>query len=330
MKPNRLYRSALVSTMAWIFISSIAFAGEPAEGEPSPGFFGNIFIGGGYSSGDFSLEDASEDDNKTISSLSQSPKSHSGFDCIVEGELNYLFPTGTVVSLDMAGGAGLNMEGGYGLGVSQFTDDLGLFSLAGYYSDTEVWADPFVTGKPRFRTDRETMGIALGWEGIMETDFSLHYGFEDVDVENDISGNADRRVKRGGNIHHLGVNYILFCKDTHELTVGLLGEIGDIDGEAYAFKGGQIELSHTFQGNDWDFSTGVYWGKRDYDAIHPSFGQTREDTRYGADAAYTLYNPFGLERYYLSVFAGYEKEDSNIRFYEQSGWNTGFGVGFRF
>ncbi|WDP88846.1 MAG: DUF2860 family protein [Desulfobacter sp.] len=330
MKSKGMSKIILTAALAVMWMVSGALAGEGPVDEAEYGFSGSIFMGGAYSRGELSLEDASEDDNKTLASLSQSPATSSGGGFLVGGDLNYLFSTGTMVTLDTAGGPGMNMEGDYGLVISQYAGDLGTFSMAGYYSEKDVWSDPFVTGSARSKTEMKTLGVVLAWEEILETEFSLRYGYEDADVENDISGSTNSRLKRDGSIHHLGLDWGLFSIGAHEMTAGLLGEIGNIDGDAYAFKGGQASLGYTFHGNGWEFETGLYLGKRDYDGIHPRFGKEREDTRYGIDTAWTLYNPLGFENYFISLFAGYDKADSNIGFYDQSAWSAGAGIGLRF
>lgn len=330
MKMQSLKTIVLAGLFMTMFIPSAATAGETGDDVPQPGFSGMIFIGGAYSSGDLPLDDASENDNQTISSLGHSPESTSEVSFIIGGELNYLFETGTMVSILGDGNTGLNMEGGLGLGISQFAGDLGIFSLAGFYAEKDVWADPFVTGTARSKTDEKTIGVVVSWEDILASDFTMRYGYEDVDVDNDLSGKANNRLNRDGGVHHLGLEYALLSNGTHEISTRIEAEIGDMDGSAYEYKGGELGLNHVFNGNGWDLQTGLYLGRRDYDGTHPAFGKEREDTRYGIDASYTLYTPFGLENYFVTFFGGYDNVDANIGFYDKSVWCAGAGVGLKF
>lgn len=298
--------------------------------EVQPGFSGTVFMGGGYSSGDLSLEDASEDDNKILSSLDHSPNSSSGGLLMVGGELNYLFTTGTMITLDLTGASGMNMVGEAGFKVTQFTESAGYFSLGSYYSQKDVWKDPFVTGTARTKTDEESISMVLGWEEILNSALSLTYGYEAIEVDDDLSGKRNRLLKRKGAIHRLGVDYVLLTTKNHDLSATVVGELGDIEGGAYTFKGGETALDYTLSGKQWDISTVVYFGLRQFDESHPEFNKEREDNRYGVNATYTLYDPLGMDGVFVSLVVAYDKVDSNISFYDQNIWSVGSGVGFTF
>ena len=196
----------------------------------------------GISGRDLSLDDASGDDNKTIGSLHQSARGPSRFVPIIGGALNYNNDsTGTMASL--------NAEDGFRLDITQHAGGLGLFMAGVYYAEEDVWADPFLTGRARSKTGRETVGIAAGWEEILASGFTLLYALETIDIENDIAGKRDTRLKRDGNLHNMELSYTILEMDRHFLSTGLVCEIGDLDGSAQALQGLRpFRLIHFQQG----------------------------------------------------------------------------------
>jgi hypothetical protein len=127
------------------------------------------------------------------------------------------------------------------------------------------------------------------------------YGFEVIDIENDVAGTRHPRLKREGNIHHIGLTCGLFSQDPHSISAGLTGILDKMDGDAESFKGGNVEITHTFSRKNWDLETSVLFGKRHYDETHPEFGKTRNDSRYGVETAFTRYHPFGFENFFDPV-----------------------------
>lgn len=323
MKQNRLNKFILVVTVLGSFITSNALAEDRALDMPEPGFSGFLMVGGGFSSGKTGLDDAAEDDDKTIGSLNESGKSRSEFMPIFDGALNYNFmETGTMVSI--------NSENGWGMDISQFVGGLGMFSTGGHFGTEDVWADPYLTGTPRSKTDRDVLAFNFGWEQIMESDFSICYTLQTIDVDNDTAGKQDARLKRDGTIHNFNLSYLLFSNDAHALLTGLGYEIGNLDGSAQEYKGYELFLSHCYTGNEWDLTTSLSYGKKDFDKSHPKFNKTRDDNSYAVDTAYTLYNPFGFQDYFVTLFGGYEARDSNISFYDSSVFSSGLAVGLTF
>ncbi|SDT89734.1 DUF2860 family protein [Desulfobacula phenolica] len=306
-----------------LFLLSLFFVNAYAGAPPEGGFSGYLFLGGAYGKKDMSLNDASDSENSTINSLTQSSKSISEFSPFFGGSLNYTFAqTGTTL--------GLGGDDGAGAFISQYMGNFGTISLGMNYSQEDVWEDPFLLGVKRKETDIETIGYFLTWEQIMDTSFSLSYGFQTIDIDKDLSGKRDKRLKRDGDIHTLNIGCNFFENEAHEISAGLTYDYADLTGSSSAYKGMGLEFSHMLKGDDWEIETGISFLKRDYDKSHPEFSKIREDKEFEIESAYTLFNPLGFNDFFVTISASYSINDSNIKFYESSELSSGLGFGYIF
>ncbi len=320
LKPISLviFCSATLYLILFFFVSS--HAGEP----DANGFSGYIMAGGAYSAGEPSLDDASTDKNRRITSLSQSPRKISEPSLVVLGGLNYTFAsTETKLSIGTGGGSGL-------FSISQPVSGLGNFSMGLSYMEDEVWQDPFVTGANRAETDRETKGLVLSWDSVLNSGFNFSYAIDDVDIENDVAGNRNQSLKRDGKRHTVRGGSRLFATETQELSTGILFERSDMTGKSVSCDGYGIELTHVLKKEGWDIETGLSFVYHDYDRVHPEFNKTREENILNLESAYTLHEPFGFKNYFITLFGSYVLSDSNINFYDASSLTGGLGIGYEF
>ena len=298
------------------------YGGDPIEGNIQNGFSGSLMVGGGVFTGDLS-QDIADDDQKTISNLNQKGENDTEFIPLIIGDINYTF-------VDARIRLGMDFTNGPGAYVHHYIPGVGILALRMGISSDEVWADPYLTNTARSKTDMDTVRATLGWKHVFESPFSLRYGLESRDIDNDLVGTQENSLKREGEIHNFQADYLILNTGAHRLTTGLVYELADLDGKAEAYKGYGAEIAHVFQANRWDLKTAVSGMKKDFDGRHIKFNKTREDKIYTVDTAFTFYRPFGFDNYFISVFGAYTLTDSNIDFYESKGLTTGIGVGFTF
>lgn len=320
MKFKKVINGLWVAALLGLLLAGNAVA---KEDEKKEGFSGFVFLGVAYTDKEMSLDDASEDKNQSISSFNQSTKNESEFSALVTGALNYRFKSGTTIGFGDA-------DHGLALYVMQEIKDVGSIYLGVTGEEEDVYSDPFVVGSARVKTDKESFKISLGWEKIMQSAVSVAYSINSIDIENDISGKRDSNLKRDGEIHTLDVSALVFENETHEFGAGIAFSIADMSGKSYSNAGVGLELFHTYKGNKWDVQTGVSVKYAEYDGRHSEFNKTREDTFASLGSSYTLYDPFGFEDFFISVFATYSQNGSNINFYDSSELITGMGVGYSF
>ncbi|MCP4116689.1 MAG: DUF2860 domain-containing protein [Desulfobacteraceae bacterium] len=311
------------SLFALAFTFTLAHAQDGQE-EERGGIFGTIMVGGMYQTGKPGLLSTDNSDRKTLTSLGDSDKSDDGFQAMVMGEIGYRFDeTGTEVSMGF-------MDGMPGLTLAQEVDGLGLFSLSGGWGREDVWKDPYVTGKARRKTDMDVMEFSVAWEDIMETPFMVGYTFTNIDVDKDLAGIRHKDLRRDGNVHTLELGSPLFMGEQNSVFANLACAIGDMDGRSNSYTGWNLGFTHMLDMEGWSLETTVAAGRRDYDEKHPDFNRTRDEKEYTIGTEYTLYRPFGMENYFVSVFAFHTRVDANINFFDSDDTTTGMAIGYSF
>lgn len=286
------------------------------------GLSGFVLLGGMYSSGKMSLNDASENQNKWINSVNNSGDKHSYGSPLIMGALSYtLVDTGTIFTL---GGEGL------GGGISQSTDHWGNINIGIYFESEKVWKDPFLTNSKRSRTNRDSLLYSLEWSDIMNTPLFFHYQLEDIDIDDDLAGQRNKRLQRNGQVHQLSLGSGLFMNDHQALAVELLYDQANLSGESMSYQGGGAALFYILNGINWELESRCSYQHLKYDGRHPEFDKTRKDHVYGIESELTFFQPFGLENYFITVMISYENIDANIDFYDAAPVTTGLAIGFNF
>lgn len=345
MQKHPILTKLCTQLFLFTLVLSSAYAGD-FEDENKPGFSGYVLpmIGIGKSK---SLGDVS-DENKKIDSLDQEAKSetdaipvflwqvaftlknertrfHVGTPetNIVEG--NFLFETGVSHEL----------EGGTILTAAWIPRIPGL--------DDEVWKDPYLTGRSREETDRESQGFSLGTEYIFDSPFSLKYSFATQKIEDEQSGLSLSKnpgskltvtdlasLRRSGNFHQVEGNVMIPLGDSLMLQPGLNYMRGDTDGAANRFNdfGGTITLM--YMQPKYEFHADVSLNSRNYDNSNPVFAKKRDDLEFDTTIGFGYLKPFGFEKAKISILGTYSKRNSSIKFHDSQSMMAGVGISYVF
>ncbi len=228
------------------------------------------------------------------------------------------------------------------LGLKQEVGSLGVFQAGFLFSDrVKVWRDPYVTSRNRDATGRQNVGGQLVWDKVFGSNLELEYSLRKVDITNESSGNflglsnSDRgRLDRNGTVHRASAGYGLKFGNRHTLTPQIAFFYDDLDGEAMANNGVDLQLTYLYGGDPVSLVLNGFVGQADYDKRNPIYGKTRDDDRYGASATLYYKNPWGwsmLGSEPMQFFAtgAYYAVDSNIDFYNQEAILGMGGVVFR-
>jgi hypothetical protein len=322
-----------------VFALVVILAGSPASAlDPipqKPGFSGYIQPGVGYLSIEsntvakilsFDLSD------QRIDSLDDEPDSESTVIFTAPFKLAYTFANRrTEVFLGTEVGDLLSFDSAQQLAVKQDIGSLGVFQAGLLFSgNVKVWRDPYLTGRDRDDTGRQNVGGQLVWDKFLGSNLELEYVYRKVDITNESSGNsiaeltnADRdRLDRNGAVHRASIGYLLEFGDHHKLRPQIGMNYDDLDGEAMANTGYNLQLTYLYNLDPVSLVLNGYFGQADYDKRNPVFGKTREDDLYGASASVYYTNPWGWSllgsqsaRFFVT--GAYGGADSNIDFYNQ-------------
>ena len=336
--------AATVFSLALIVAGSPASALDPISNQS--GFSGYIQPGLGYlniKSNTVAKVLSFDLSDQKISDLNDEPDSQSTVLFTVPFKLAYTFAgTRTEVFLGTDVGDLLSFDTAQQLGVKQGVGSLGVFQAGLLFSgNVRVWKDPYVTGQNRDDTDRRNVGGQLVWDKIFGSDLELEYSLRKVDIGSEKSGqflgltNSEQdRLDRNGTVHSLSAGYGIKFGGNHRLTPQITLSYADLDGEAMANTGVDLQLRYIYDGDPITLVLNGYVGQADYDKSNPVFGKTRDDDSYGVTATVYYKNPwgwalFGSEPMKFFVTGAYTAVDSNIDFYNQEAVLGMAGIAFR-
>jgi hypothetical protein len=279
---------------------------------------------------------------KNINNLNDEPDSESTVLVTVPFNLAYTFAgTRTQVFLGTEVGDMLSFDTAQQLGVKQEIGSLGVLQAGLLFSgNVRVWKDPYVTGQDRDDTSRKNMGLQLVWDKVFGSDLELEYSIRKVDIGSEKSGeflgltNSEQdRLDRNGTVHRVSAGYG-FKFGSHKLVPQIVMFFEDLDGEAMANTGADLQLTWILDEDPFSFVLNGYIGLADYDKSNPIYDKTREDDRYGLSASLYYKNPwgwslFGSEPMKFFVTGAYFGVDSNIDFYNQEAILGMAGISFR-
>jgi hypothetical protein len=343
-----MFKNGFVAVAAAVFLLAGATGALALDPIPQKsGFSGFIHPGAGYLSIEsntvakvlsFDLSDEGIDD------LGDGPDSESTAIFTVPYNLAYTFAgSRTQLFLGTELGDLLAFDTAQQLGVKQEAGSLGVFQAGFLFSDrVKVWRDPYLTGRDRDATGRRNIGGQLVWDKIFGSNLELEYSLRQVDINNESSGdsiatlsNAQRdRLDRNGTVHRASAGYGFTFGGRHTLRPQLTFFYEDLDGEAMANTGADLQLTYIYGGDPVSLVLNGFVGQADYDKSNPIYGRTREDDRYGASATVYYKNPWGWsllgsDPMQFFVTGAYYAVDANIDFYDQQAILGLGGVVFR-
>lgn len=342
-----MFKNGIIAAV--LAIALLAGAGLALALDPIPkqsGFSGYIQPGGGYLSIksntvakvlNFDLSDQRIDD------LDDEPDSESTAIFTLPYKIAYTFAgSRTELFLGTEVGDLLSFDTAQQLGVKQEIGSFGVLQAGLLFSGiVRVWKDPFVTGEDRDDTSRQNVGGQLVWDKIFGSNLELEYSFRKVDIGSEKSGDSlafltdsqRDRLDRNGMVHRASVGYgFKFGQNTLTPQVAIFS--ADLDGEAMANTGVDVQLTYLYDGDPITLVLNGYVGQADFDKSNPVFDKTRDDDRYGAMATVYYKNPwgwtlFGSEPMRFFVTGAYFAVDSNIDFYNQEAILGMGGIAFR-
>jgi len=344
MKKNILLIVVALTTMLLVG-ADLATALEPVRNES--GFSGFFRPGVGFLSyktnmvASFLGFDLSD---KKTDSLFDSPDSESTAIVLFPFALQYTFAsTRTEVFLGTVLEDLVRFDYAQQLGVKQGIGRFGILQAGFLFSSipAKVWKDPYVANQNRSDTKRKSMGFRLVWDRIVDTDLQLQYTYRNIDISKERSGEflglnaGDRdRLKRDGDNHSVEVLYRFTLAEKHRLTPAFIYTYDDRDGSAMKNNIYDFQFTYGYDSDPITLILNAFIGWADYDKENPIYNKKQDNDRYGINAQFYYVNPWGWTllnskpmRFYVS--AAYIDIDSNINFYDEQGFITTVGVGWR-
>ena len=283
--------------------------------------------------------------DETIHSYTQSPDSETQGLPVFNGELAYTFAaTRTQLTLGSTIEDIARLENAQQLAVKQELPDKSLMSLGALFSGipAEVWKDPYLTGTPREKTDRESSGVKFAFDKIIGSGLEFIYTYRKIEIDDEQSGNstgltaAERELlRRDGDHHKYNLLYQFNIENTHFIEPAVAYFDQKKDGDAMSNDGYELQLTYLYRSDPITFVATGMLGKADYERENPLYNQTREDDLYLLGVQIYYKEPFGWKPFENAAFSvycafSYYYEDANIDFYDTELSMVDAGIMFRF
>lgn len=233
----------------------------------------------------------------------------------------------------------LRFDASTGIGVAQELPDKSVITGRYLFTSipTKVWADPYVAGQARNKTDRKANGARLTWSGLLGSGYTAQFTYRDIDIDDEDSGQAlglsqsDRkRLKRAGDVYRYDLRYLFDLGDRHHLEPELLYIDRDLDGGAMKNQEFGVQLNYLYRGSGFHVVANAYLARADYDKRNPIYNKTREDDIYGVGGRYFYHDPFGFKDWSAVLGLAWYRGDSNISFYNESFLNASVSALYAF
>jgi hypothetical protein len=226
-------------------------------------------------------------------------------------------------------------------GVRQELPDKSILALSYVFTAirTEVWADPYVVGQDRTKTDRTSSGLRLGYDKILGSDFEIQFTWRSIDLDDERSGltqlglppDQANLLNREGDSYDFEVSYpFRFKQGKHILAPAFSYRRLDLNGKAMANDRYQGQLTHVYMGEKFTISSNLVLGIAEADKTNPIYLEKRKDVIYGLSLTAFYRNFFDVQGLSLvGNIAGF-RSNSNIDFYDTTIGLLGLSVLYRF
>jgi len=318
-----------------------AFALEPIP--TKDGFSGYLNVGGGSITGKSNMIAGSaigDIGHRTISSLTDKPKSKSDAIPTINGELQYTFASSrTQLFFGNQLEDFIEFDFSTLLGVRHELSDKSIVAASFTFSalPTEVWKDPYLTNQKRSKTDRDSTGIQLEWDKISGTGFRAKYIYRNIEIDDELSGTSlglstgdIKLLERDGSSQNVELSYQFNFNNGHLLRPILKYRKQDLDGRAMRHDAWSLALNHIYATAKYTFVTNIEFARADFDKENPIYGKTLDYDTWGASLVAAYKNPFGAKKWSLLATAAYFDQGSNIDFYNTTLTYFGLSALYRF
>jgi len=340
---NRMVILLLALIAGGLFAATPGYSMQPIPQDS--GFSGFINLGAGGITAKTNMIAGNSLGNigkERIDSLTDSPDSETDVIPLINGELAYTFAsTRTQLYFGNSFEDFIRFEASTLAGVRQELPDKSIVALSYVFTafPTEVWADPYVVGQDRSKTDRTSSGLRLGYDKILRSDFEIQFTWRSIGLDAELSGltqlglppDQAKLLDREGDSYEFEVIYpFRFKQGKHILAPAFSYRRLDLNGEAMANDHYQGQVTYAYIGETFSFTSNLIFGIADADKTNPIYLKKREDVLYGLTLSLFYRNFLDVQGLSLVGSVARFRSDSNIDFYDTTIGLLGLSVLYRF
>lgn len=343
MKPDRI-AAVLLAISAGAF-APLASAIETIA--QTPGWRGFVVVGGGYADLKSNLvagNDLIDIGDPTIDSVNQRPQSDDTFHPVVTGEVNYTFDNGWQGFFGTSLEDAVTLDSVIQLGARKDLGSAGIVQGGFLFSGipTEVWEDPYAEGVRREETDRDSTGLRLQWDRVLESALELTFSWRDISIDTERSGegvnsvacdsDCQRLLRRDGDQYHFDASYLFRLGEgqRHLVRPMIRYTIDDRDGDAIGGDAYRLQLSYVFLSQGYSVASNVAFGSSSSDARNPIYGIRTDADRFAVDTTLFYRLPTDSGRWQAVGSVLYGEDDSDVAFHDSEIFMISAGVMYRF
>ncbi|MFT5420497.1 MAG: hypothetical protein ACI9D5_001247 [Candidatus Endobugula sp.] len=205
---------------------------------------------------------------------------------------------------------------------------------------SKAWEDPFLTNQKLDTTEVDSHGARIRVENFFSQPLTAEYLWGESDYKNEHSGQQaslslspeqQSLLQRDITYHQAYVEYTYATSATFAVQPALTFTQGDGKGDAMTFDKVDFQLAFLSQFTERSqLVTSINIGQSDYETSNPVFDKTQKDTHWGVTAFYSYTRPFNWKKTTFIAIAEYEKNDSNIHFYDEDSLAASIGLAYQF
>lgn len=201
----------------------------------------------------------------------------------------------------------------------------------------ETWADPYLTGQDRKKTDERASGGRIKFEHAGDSNFDVQYAFSKNKIENEESGNSlnmlnasmREMLNRDADFHRFNVNMQFPIGENFMFSPGIQVTTSEAKGDANDFSEGTLIMQSTYFSRSHVLSATFRIGRMESRVKNPIFNLQQNDRTFSFDAFYKYSEPLGYKDWDVLTAVFWKKDDSNISFYDKQMLGVGIGVGYK-
>ena len=203
---------------------------------------------------------------------------------------------------------------------------------------TEVWEDPYLLGEDRKKTARDATGLRFTWDKILGSQFELKALTRKIELDDENSGasldlSAAERglLSREGDWTRVELGYLFtFGEGEHLVRPHIAALDRDLDGAAMSQDGFEVGVSYVRNTPTYGWATVVNFSSLDGDAENPLFGGVNDADGFGFASQIFFKKLFGAGAWQPNVSLAVGELDSDLDFYDSTGWMVTVGLNRRF
>ena len=335
----------ILPAMLTVAVAPAALAIEPIPS--TPGWRGFVVVGAGYAdleSNTVAGNNLIEIGQPVIDSVAQRPRRDDTFHPVVTGEINYTFGNGWQAFFGTSLEDAVTLDGVTQLGARKDMGSAGILQGGFLFSGvpTQVWEDPYAEGVRRRETDRDSAGLRLEWDRILDSAFDLTFSWRDISIDTERSGQGVTSVacdaacqdllRRDGDQYSFDVSYLyrLGVGGRHLVRPMVRYTTDDRDGEAMSSDGYRLQLSYVFIGQGYSVASNLAYGSSSFDARNPIFGARTDSDGLVVDTTLFYRLPVESGRWQVVGSVLWGEGDSDVAFHDTEIFMISVGAMYRF